>query len=255
MLRHAPALLLLFLSACALSACERGVETREDLLGRMAARYDANRGAVGGFVVTGGGGEATHAALPDRTSALPPPAVVPAGDAADPARLGLLAQQVANVRLLSDTLRTATMSGPVDRRGARVYVLTSPPRDGRTLAVVVDAETFDVREIEQAVAVDTLARPLVTRLLYDDFRTEGGLTLPFRVRQLNEGLDQLVPADQRRTLGDQARRERSGAELLPPGASREARMADLDRQIRLFTEGIQETELRVKSVRVLPRGE
>ena len=251
MLRHVPALLLLL----TLSACERGVETREDLLSRMAARYDANRGAAGGFVVTGGGGEATHAALPDSVSTLLPPGVVPSGDAADPGVLGLLAQQVANVRLLSDTLRTATLTGPADRRGHRVYVLTSPPQGGRTLTVVVDAETFDVREIEQAVRADTLARPLVTRLLYDDFRTADGLTLPFRVRQLNEGLDQLIPADQRRTLGDQARRERSGAELLPPGASREARMAGLDRQIRLFTEGIQETELRVERVRVLPRGE
>lgn len=251
MLRHAPALLLLVL----LGACERGVETRESLLDRMAARYDANRGAVGGFVVTGGGGEATHAALPESASTLPPPTVMPAGEAADPAVLGLLAQQVANVRLLSDTLRTATLGGPVDRRGHRVYVLTSPPQGGRTLAVVVDAETFDVREIEQAVRVDTLARPLVTRLLYDDFRTADGLTLPFRVRQLNEGLDQLIPAEQRRTLGDQARTERSGADLLPPGAARDARKADLDRQIRLFTEGIQETELQVERVRVLPRGE
>lgn len=236
----------------ALSACSHDVETHDELVDRMVERYEDNRGGVAGFVVTAGGAEATHAALPDSAAALAPPVVVPVADAPSPEAASLLIQHVANVRLLADTLRTATMEGPIDRGGYRVYLLASE-QPGRALYVVVDAETFDVREIEQSVRVDTLAQPLVTRLLYDDFRTVDGLTLPFRVRQVNEGLGQFISASERMVQGGRLGMKRQALEQERPSAERDRRRAALERQMRLYSEGVQETELRIDGVRVTPR--
>ena len=248
------AALALFVS---FGACSRGPETPQDLLAQMLARYSANRGAVGGFVVTGGGAEATHAALPDSTSELAPPAIAPVGgEQPSPEALSLLVQHVPNVRLLAARLRAAEMEGPRDLRGHRVYILTGAPDapGAPTLYVVVDAQTFDVREIEQSVTADTLDRPLITRLVYDDFRTADGITLPFRVRQTNEGVDQLIPQTERMVRGGQLSVSRGQIDLLPPGREREQRREALDRELRLYTDGVQETDLRVDRVRVMPRG-
>ena len=245
MTRLAVPLLLLLVAACA-----RAPETRDELLARMSERYETNRGAPGGFVVSAGGAEAAHGALPEGTSALAPPTVT----GADPVAAALLAQHVPNVRLLADTLRTATMDGPLDRGGHRVYLLADE-QPGRALYVVVDAETFDVREIEQSVKVDTLAQPLVTRLVYDDFRPTDGLTLPFRVRQINEGLAQFVDQAERMVQGGSLGATREALARQPPGPERDQRLADVERRLRLYTEGVQETELRVDRVRVTPRGE
>ena len=252
-----PRLALALVSLVVLGACQQDVETPQALLARMLNRYEATRGGIGGFVATGGGGEATHGALPDSTAELPPPAVVPVGDGPpDPELLSLLAQQVPNVRLLAQALDDATMEGPRDLRGRRVYILTAEPEapGAPTLHVVVDAETFDVREIEQAATADTLDRPILSRLVYDDFRTVDGLTVPFRVRQIREGIDQFIPMEQRMVRGGQLSVSRGQIDLLPPSAARERRRAELDREIRLYTEGVQETDLRVDQVRVLPRG-
>ena len=245
----------LLLALAAVAACAAAPpDTTAAVLERMLARYDANLGGVGGFVVTAAGATATHGALPDSTSDLDPPAIAPApGQTPDGELVPLLLQQVANVRLLADTLRTADLDGPRDLRGRRVYILTRTATGGRTLYVVVDAETFDVREIEQAVQPDTLAQPLVTRLVYDDFRTADGLTVPYRVRLINEGLDQLIPETERMVRGGQASVARGQIEMLPPGPEREARRAQLDRDLKLYTEGTQEYDLRIDGVRVTPR--
>jgi hypothetical protein len=248
--------LALLLALAPLGACQQpDVTSRGALVDRMLERYDAARGGVGGFVVTGGGGEATHGALPDSTADLAPPAIVPVGDAPpDPEVLALLAQQVPNVRLLARALRAATLDGPRDLRGRRVYVLTAEPEapGAPTLHVVVDAETFDVREIEQAVTADTLDRPVLSRLIYDDFRTVDGLTVPFRVRQIREGVDQLIPMRDRMVRGGPLAVAKGQIDRLPPGPERERRRAEIERDLRLYTEGVQETELRVDRVRVVP---
>ena len=243
---------LLLLALVTLCGCTRPVETRDELLARMVDRYDDNRGGVAGFVVTAGGAQATHGALPDSTSALDPPAIVPTAGDLDPTAATLLVQHVANVRRLADTLRTAVMEGPLDRGGYRVYLLANE-QAGRALYVVVDAETFDVREIEQSVQADTLAQPLVTRLLYDDFRISDGIALPFRVRQVNEGLDQFVPQAERMVQGGRLSVMQRTLEQQPASAERDARLADIARRLRLYTEGVQEIELRIQSVRVTTR--
>ena len=246
-----PVLLLVVLGACA-----RGPETPQALLARMLDRYDATRGAVGGLVVTGGGAEATHGALPDSTAELAVPVIVPvAGESPAPETGALLAQHIPNVRLLARALARATMEGPRDLRGRSVYILTAEPdtAGAPTLFVVVDAETFDVREIEQSVRPDTLARPLVTRLVYDDFRPVDGVPFAFRVRQINEGVDQLIPIADRMFRGGQASVARGQVDLLPPGRAREERRAALDREVNLYTRGVQETEVRIDRIRVVPR--
>ena len=242
-----------------LGACARGPETPQALLVRMLERYEATRGAVGGLVVTAGGTEATHGPLPDSTAELPLPVLVPVDSAAAaPEAAPLLAQHIPNVRLLARALAAATMDGPRDLRGHRVYILTAEPAAAgqATLHVVVDAETFDVREIEQSLQPDTLDRPLITRLLYDDVRPAEGrpaAAFPFRVRQINEGVDQLIPVSERMFRGGQASVARGQVDRLPPGAAREARRAALDREIALYTRGVQETELRIDRIRATPR--
>ncbi len=239
-----------------LGACADDPDSTQALLQRMRARYDANRGAVGGFVATGGGARATFGPLPDSTAALDPPGVEPTTSAPpEPAAVQLLMQQLPNVRLLADTLRTAGFNGPRDLHGHRVYVLTRNPTapDQPTLFVVVDAETFDIREIEQSFKPDTLQRPLVQRLVYDDFRTVDGFTAPFRIRQITEGIDQLIPETERIVMGGQATLARGQTDLLPPGPEREARRARFDADVRLYTKGERETVLRIDSLRVIPK--
>ena len=239
-----------------LGACADDPDSTATLLQRMRARYDANRGAIGGFVASGAGARATYGPLPDSTGALDPPQLEPTGSTApDQATVQLLIQQIANVRLLADTLRTADFEGPRDLHGHRVYILTrNPSAVGQpTLFVVVDAETFDVREIEQSITPDSLQRPLVQRIVYDDFRTVDGFTAPFRIRQITEGIDQLIPEVERTVMGGQASVARGSVDLLPPGPEREARRAQLDADIRLYTRGERETDLRIDSLRVIPR--
>ncbi|HEX8297911.1 MAG TPA: hypothetical protein VF594_02020 [Rubricoccaceae bacterium] len=239
-----------------LGACAETPDTTAALLEQMLARYNDNRGGIGGFVAAGGGAEATHGALPDSTSTLDLPTVAPAAGATpDPQLVPLLLQQIPNVRLLADTLRTAVIEGPRDLRGHRVYILTRPAAapGAPTLYVVVDAETFDVREIEQSVTPDSLQRPLVTRLIYDDFRAVDGFTAPFRIRQITEGVDQLIPETERIVRGGQATVARGRVEQMPQGPEREARRASLDREIKLYTQGIQETDLTIERLRVVPR--
>ena len=239
-----------------LGACADDPDSTAALLQRMRARYDANRGAIGGFVAVGGGARATYGPLPDSTGALDPPAIEPSGSTPpDQPAIQLLMQQVANVRLLADTLRTATFDGPRDLHGHRVYILTREPSapDQPTLFVVVDAETFDIREIEQSIKPDSLQRPLVQRIVYDDFRTVGGFTAPFRIRQVTEGIDQLIPETERIVMGGQATMARGQTDMLPPGPERDARRARFDADIRLYTRGERETDLRIDSLRVLPK--
>lgn len=93
----------------------------------------------------------------------------------------------------------------------------------------------------------------MSRLVYDDFRAVDGFTAPFRVRQINEGVDQFIPQTERIVRGGQASVARGQVEQMPAGPEREARRASLDREIRLYTRGEQETDLRIERLRVVPR--
>jgi hypothetical protein len=236
----------------------------------MLERFEANLGDLDGFTVIAGGLSATFPALPDSGLDLPQILLAPLDTAeADPAAAELLYTYTPNVRRLANGLRGADFAGPIERNGARVYVLTtdSPAAilgtpeatdadaQQTTLSIFVDAATFDVREIHQSVQVDSLERPLSVRFLYEDFREVEGASFPFRVRLVREGFNQLIPEGVRMVQGgqlgyamEQARSQRTR------GPEQEARAAELERQFRALTEGIEEQEMTVQEIRVTGAG-
>lgn len=260
----------------ALAACGPGdgaeptaqdLATAEAVAGAMLARYEANVGAVDGFTVVAEGAEARYTLSGDSTGLdrFGPPQVAPVGNApVSQADAQLLFVQVPNVPRLAQGLRTAALTGPISRDGRRVYVLSTDdpgallgegmaPTDTagiREVRVYVGAETFDVFEIYQSVTADTLDRAVTSRLIYSDFREVDGLTLPFTVRQVGTGLDFGISEEERVVLGGQLGLAIQQTQGAPPGPERDARLAELETQQRLVTEGVADTQLEVESVRV-----
>ena len=172
--------------------------------------------------------------------------------------------------LLAGGLRDALFGGTSTRDGRRTYVLSTdnpaslfgaagqrvPVEEGQEFRVYVDAETFDVVEIYQSFSTDTLATPITKRIIYSDFRDSGGITLPFRVREVTTGLDQQVTDEDRMLGGGQLGIARNRLmETMPDGPERDAQLAEIDAQERLLTEGVLERELAVDEVVVgVPEG-
>ena len=242
--------------------------TADAVTDAMLRRYESNLGAVEAFTVVGAGAEARYV-LSDDTTGLDqfgPPEFGPASDGAEPTPPAqLLALQIPNVRRLASGLRTAALSGPITRDGRRAYALASndpgalvgepglaaPDTTGdHELRVYVDAETFDVLEIYQSMAADTLEAPVTSRLIYSDFQETDGVVLPRTVRQVETGLDQFVSDDDRIVIGGQLGATREVLRQSPPSPRRDARLAEIEAQIRMYGEGISELALRVDSVRV-----
>ena len=235
----------------------------------MRARFDATLGSVDGFTVEAAGAEARYVLAEDTTGLdrFGPPQVAPAGDGpVNPAEVQLLAVQVPNVPRLAAGIRGAELEGPITRDGRRVYVLRTddpgtlvgtpgavPVDSARTpdLRVYVSAETFDVVEVYQSVMPDTSAtEPVVSRLIYSDFRETDGAVLPWAVRQLQTGLDPGLSDDERMVMGGRLGLARRQAEAMPSGPERDAQLAALDAQERLLTEGVADLTLEIDAVRV-----
>ena len=257
--------LLVALAACggndeAASADE--LTTTQDVTDAMLAGFEANVGAVDGFTVVAGGAEGRYT-VSDDTSSMDRVTlqVVPASLMQPPSPSAqLLYSHVPNVARLAQGLRGATFDGRATRDGRPVYVLATgdptamlgggaPAMDGtRELRLYVDPETFDVLEIYQSFEADTTA--FTTRLIYSDFREADGLRLPYRVRQVTTGLNQAIPQNERIAIGGQIGLALRQAEQMPMGPEREARTQELEAELRRVSEGIDETELQIESVRV-----
>lgn len=244
------------------------VASAESIADAMLQRYEDNLGDVEAFTVVAEGAEARYTLADDTTGLdrFAPPQLAPAGDDARPERAAeLLLVQVPNVARLATGLRSATLTGPISRDGRRAYAFaTNDPRvvlgdDGALTAdsslaydfrVYVDAETFDVLEINQVVNVDTLAQPVTSRYIYSDFQETDGLVLPHTVRQIQTGLNQAIPEDQRMIAGGRLGLSRQQLENQPSSPERDAQLADVIAQQRLIGEGVADLTLEVDAVRV-----
>ena len=125
---------------------------------------------------------------------------------------------------------------------------TAPGTQDHLARLYVDAETFDVLELFHRFKADTLSQPFAQRILYDDYRElASGVRVPFRVRQLQEGLLQLIPEEVRIVRGgDLGIRERQAYSL--PIQQRDSALRAVEREKRFLIEGVKEVELRVDSL-------
>ncbi|MEM0962564.1 MAG: hypothetical protein AAGK21_08530 [Bacteroidota bacterium] len=247
------------------------ITTAEALADAVLDRYEANVGQVDSFTVVAGDVQAQYA-LADSAGVdrFDPPEVTPTGDGqVSPERAQLLANQVPNGRRLARGLRTADFEGQITHDGREVYLLTSedpgvligepgnaaPGQEVET-RVYIDAETFDVVEIYRGLAVadsastDSVATEVVGRIIYSDFQTTDGLTLPFTIREVTTGLVGAMDEDARMIRGGQLGLQLRQLQAQPQSAERDAQIAGVESELRLLNEGILENEIRVESVRI-----
>lgn len=268
---------LLVVSACgdrsAPTALPEEVASADALADAMLQRYETNLGGVEAFTVIGGGAQARYTLSGDTTGLdrFSPPEVGPVGDGSAATEASqLLNVQVPNVPRMARGLRTADFSGPLTRDGRRAYVLTTTdpgalfgepgtvPADTsetREFRVYVDAQDYDVLEIYQVVALDSLQNAVTSRILYSNFQETDGVTLPHTIRQIDTGLDATMDETQKMLIGGQIGMARNQASMMPDSPEKEARLAALDAQQRALTEGVREVILEVESVRVGPETE
>ncbi len=234
----------------------------------MRQRYESNQGSVEAFTVRGGGGLARHTRNPADTTGLQPFTITlePTGGTVklDPETFQLHYNLVPNALGLANGLRGADLSGVVERDGRRAYVLATgdpaallggtPPPGDHELRVYVDAETFDILEIYRSVSTDSTKAAITDRLVYSDFQTTDGLTLPRTVHHVVTGVNRdLTEEIKVAELGNIAL-ARARAEKMPEGPERRVAIEQADRQQRLVAEGVAEATLEVKEVTVEDEG-
>jgi len=257
-----------FLALLALAACNDAdapptgdLQTAQAVAERASERFEQNVGHADGFTVASDGVEARYTVTDDTTGLetfqvdLVPP---------DAPSAQLLAVLVPNVRLLARGLRDADLGGIVSRDGRRAYVLTTnnpasvlgatgavaPPEPGQEFRAYVDAETFDVIELFQSFTVDTLSVPLTQRFIYSDFQTTDELTLPHRLRVVREGLNALIPAETRIVQEGELGMQRQSLSQRPASPARDARLAEIDAELRRIHDGVEEVSVVLDAVRV-----
>lgn len=256
---------LLLLSGLALSACGEEPLTAETVTEQMLARFNDNFDGVEDFTATtdeltayyrrGTADSLTafviRVAARDSVAALTVP----------PQLITYLVPEVP--RFTQGLRRGAGLDGPEVHDGHRVYVLradhpqalTPVPDAGAPLfsdvRLYVDAETFAIRELRFEVpSPDSNAtQPIVERILYDDYRTVEGVSLPFRVSTITSGLKEAIPEEYRIVMGGNLALRRAQAERLPSG-ERDAALREIAAQERLLNEGIQESTLALRNVQV-----
>ena len=231
---------------------------------RMRQRFEENQGAVQGFTVQGGGGLARHTRNDADTTGLVPfeLSVEPLGgnNKLDPEVFQLHYNLVPNVIGLASGMGQAELGGVVERDGRRAYVLSTgdpaallggtPPPGTHELRVYVDTETFDILEIYRSADTDSTKAPITDRLLYSDFQTTDGLTLPRTVRHLVTGVNREMSEEVKiREMGNIAL-EKARIEQMPQGPERNIAMEQNERYERMVGEGVAEATLTVDEVTV-----
>jgi hypothetical protein len=254
----------LLLAALALAACEGRLTDPDAVAERVAERAAANYEGVRDFAVTGGGAVVYFRRTgPDSLFTFESRAF------SDDARRQPipLPYTLPNALQLARGLRgNARLAGTVELDGGRAYVLEASdaavligaaPGPGAgldSIRVLVDAETFQVREIRVAApqsaldpAADSTAPPLVQRQRYSDFRTADGLTLPFQTHTLISGI--AIPEEARVVQMGMLELQRRQALSLPP-VERARALEEVERQVRLIRDGELEESFVVEAVRV-----
>ena len=236
--------------------------TAAEVADRMVQRFESNVGAVDAFTVYAAGVEGRYEVTGDSTDRVRL-TVGRSGAGAVPPSAQLLDSYVPNVARLARGLRGAEFGGKITRNGRPAYVLSTDdpgaivgqsdvPMAGRQrLRLYVDPETYDVLEIYQSFSPDSLGAEVTSQYVYSDFRTTDGLTLPFSVSQLSSGLDLGVSDQQKMVQGGQLGLARSQiTEQMPPGPEKDAKLAEIDAQLRMINDGELETTLVVDRIEV-----
>ena len=268
-------LVLVLLAATVLVACgdasDGGLSalpeatSAAEVADRMLDRFESNIASVDSFAVTGAGLRMIYRVVGDTSQAdrvrVRTERVDSVAFDADAAQM--LQLQIPNVQRIARGFRRATFGGLQTIGERRGYVLssedpgaligelgTAESRARETLRILVDADTYDVLEVFRTASVDSLERPVSQRLVFEDFRTEGGLTLPYTIRQVGEGMDQFVTFEQRTMLGGRLELERMQLEQAPPTEERTARLQAILAQQAILNGEPQRSELVVDDVEV-----
>ncbi|HLT46626.1 MAG TPA: hypothetical protein VK002_05305 [Rubricoccaceae bacterium] len=257
-----PLLLALLLSAASLlGACQGRLEDPDAIADRVAARAAENYAGVRDFTLHG-----DDLVIYFRRAGADSLATFEGRAFTDDSLREAVAlpYHLPNAMELARGLRgNARLAGTADLDGERVYVLdaidpaavTGAETAIDSLRVLVDARTFQIREIrvaeppptDSAATPDPDAPPLVTRQRYGDFRTADGLTLPFYTNTLITGIP--VPDEVRLVQGGMLEIQRRQAQALPP-AERARALRRIETQIRIIRQGEFEQAFSVDAVRV-----
>lgn len=272
MLRALACLALLSLAACRTGSDEQrpdtaAVPTPEAAADAMLARFESTLGRADTIVVAAAGVEVTYTRRAEASNQLDlfDIAARPLGTQEPAPEAQLLLNYLPNVPRLVQGLRSARFvrTDRLEQRPVFVFetddaaaLLDVPPGTegppGITIQIALDAETFDIRELTQIVRDTAYAHPLVQRYRYENFQRTDGLLLPMRIVQVEEGLNQAIPEEQRIRRGGELGFARQQLERLPP-AQREAQRAAIDQELRFLQEGVSQTRLSLDRVRVVQR--
>jgi hypothetical protein len=237
----------------------------EDVIERMIERMHADYGDAGSFTVVSDSAlvhfervtsadslpafSVSAASNDDARQPMPDPYHLPS-----PSALALLRTEG---RLTgTDTLDGETVY-VVEALNPRAFMMMNPAvrqDSGYSVRIYVDSETFRVTglRVEQPAppgAPRPDAGPLVQMHRYQDYRETDGVTLPFRTRLRLEGLLAVIPEEEKMVAGAGLAMRRAQASQLPP-ALRERRLAEVDREVRYYDEGILTGTFTVREVRV-----
>lgn len=114
--------------------------------------------------------------------------------------------------------------------------------------IAIDQQTYRVIEITLVASPEEESDPWTQRYQYDDYRTMGGITIPFTSSITVEGIE--ITQEMRMAEGAQISMERGQVEQWPDGPEKEARLSELEQRQRYLTEGIIEDVFEVDSVLV-----
>ncbi len=263
--RTLPIAATLAVAALAGGCREPELSEPEDVIGRMIERMRADYGDVSSFLVVADSAlvHFQRVTSPDSLPAfmmtattndetrqpIPDPYHLPAPGSLVTLRTeGRLAGQ--------DTLDGRTVY-VVEATDPRAFLMLNPattPDSGHVARVYVDSETFRVvgLRIEQPPpqgAPRPEAGPLVQMHRYQDYRDANGVVLPHRTRVRLEGLLAVTPEEDKMIAGAELAMRRAQAEQLPP-TIRDRRLAEVDREVRYYDEGILTGTFTVQEVRV-----
>jgi hypothetical protein len=244
---------------------EPELQEPEDVIGRMIEQMQADYGTAGSFMVVSDSA-LVHFQRATSADSLPAFTLTPVTNNAarqampDPYHLpapGALAQLRTQGRLVG----TDTLDGRdvyvVEALRPREFLMLNPAiqqDSGYVARVYVDAETFRVAglRIEQPPppgAPRPQLGPLVQMHRYRDYREVDGVVLPFQTRLRLEGLLAMMGEEDKIVVGAGLAMRRAQAEQAPPGV-RARRLAEIDREIRYYDEGVLSQTFTVREVRV-----
>lgn len=269
-------LFLLATLAVLVAGCD-GPPDADALLDRVQERFAADMEDVRTLAVTGEGVTAYFRRTDPDSLFLFESRIAPADSLRSPSSdAGLVTSYLPNVIQWVRGLRgNVRLVGERTLSGGTVYVLQAGdvraflgiPEDmpdealrgeiADVAQVFVDAETARVRGLRFESEPDSgRTRPIVQETIYEAFREADGHVLPFAIHHRSEGMDQLIPREQRVVMMGNLTVQRAQAERLPP-ERRTAALAEIERRTRELQTGEAESTFRVDSVRVnggIPNG-